>query len=82
MFFSILIDGIQAGGSDFTKPDGANDAVPVQFELPLVLTVGQVITTQLIRGSQGNDSGGLLTEDPTAIGWNDSGSASVTVVKE
>ncbi len=82
LFFRLLVDGVQVGNSPFSKLDGSGDDLPIQITRTLNLTAGQVLTTEMVRDSAGNDSGGLFSETPTLGDWNVSPSASVVVSRE
>ena len=79
MFFRILVDNEQIDNSVFTKIDGSGDDIPLQLIRTLNLTAGQTVTIEIVRDSQGNDSGGLFFETPTLGDWAISSSASLRV---
>jgi len=79
LFFRLMVDGIQAGISLFSKINNPNTNIPAQFEVILDLTETQKITTEIVRDSAGTNFGGLITENPTLPGWNDSPSASMRI---
>lgn len=82
LFFKLLIDDVQAGNSIFTKLDGTGDDLPLFVDRTFNLTAGQVVTVEIIRDSQGNDSGGLFATTPTLSDWNTAPSAKVIVSSE
>jgi len=79
LFFRVLIDGTQVGDSIFAKLDTANNDFPAQLSTVFDFTATQIITVEFIRDSQGFNDGDLMTENPTAAGWNDSPSASIRI---
>jgi len=79
LFWRIKVNGVQSGNSVFAKLDGANDDVPVQFEIARVFNEDDFFTVELMRDSQGNNTGGLLSETPTPIDWNRAPSANIVI---
>lgn len=79
LFFRFLIDGVQSGNSAFAKLDGTGDDLPLQIVIVMNLNAGQVVTAEIVRDSQGADSGGLIPETPTLGDWSIAPSASITV---
>lgn len=82
LFFRLLVDDKQVSRSIFVKLDGTGDDLPLQLTRTLNLTAGQTVTFEVIRDSQGNDSGGLFVTTPTLGDWLAAPSASVRVSSE
>ena len=82
LFFRVLIDGSQPGKSILVKLDDANADLPFQFDLTLDLLAGQVISAEFYRDSQGNNSGGLITETPVLGGWEMNSSSALELIRE
>ena len=82
MFFKLLVDDSQVGNSIFAKLDGTGDDIPMQVVKELNLTAGQVVTIEIVRDSQGNDSGGLFVTTPTLTDWAPAGSATIEVTSQ
>jgi len=79
LFFRILKNGTQIGTSPFVKLENLNADFPAEFNNTLDLVNTDIITVELVRDSRGNNSGGLVTEDPILVDWNESPSASLVV---
>jgi hypothetical protein len=79
LFFRTLVNSIPVGNTILKKIDNANDDTPAQFTNRLFLDVGDVLTVELVRDSQGNNTGGLVVENPTLVDWAMSPSASMSV---
>lgn len=79
LFWRLKVNGTQSGNAVFAKLDGANDDIPVQFEISRSFNAGDIFTVELIRDSQGDNSGGLLSETPTPGDWNAAPSANLVV---
>lgn len=79
LFWRLKVNGVQSGNSVFAKLDGSNDDVPVQFEIARKFNEDDFFTVELMRDSQGNNSGGLLSETPTPIDWNPAPSANIVI---
>jgi len=73
-----LINGAQVGSSVYAILDNANIVTPLQFTLNIPMEVVDVLTVEIIRDSAGNDSGGLISGDPTAVDWENASSAAIT----
>ncbi len=78
LFFWVEVNGTQVGNSVLVKLDNANSDTPFQARRTFDLVPGDVVSLFIVRDSQGNNSGGLVTESAT-IAINDSPSASVIV---
>lgn len=79
LFWRLLVNGTQTGNSVFAKLTNADDDVPIQFEITRSFNVGDTIAVEIIRDSQGSDTGGLLSETPTPVGWSASPSANIVI---
>ena len=78
--FRALLNGVQAGRSISGYLANANVLNLLVDEAWLTLPAGLDITYELIRDSNGNDSGGLFAgETSGSTGWNPSPAASVRV---
>lgn len=82
LFFRGLKNGTQNNLSVLTKLDNANSDLPMHFEVTSNLEAGDFLKFEMIRDSQGFDSGGLFSETPTPVGWLVSPSAQITMIKE
>ena len=78
LLFYVELDGFQVGDTALAKLDGANDDVPMQSDFTIDLLAGQEVKAYIVRDSQGNNSGGLMTETPTTA-INGVPSATITV---
>lgn len=79
--FRLLMDGVQFGSSLAAKVDNANTLVPWSSTFIVEATAGQVLTTELIRDSTGNDSGGLFVMQPTLPAWADAACTAMQIYK-
>lgn len=83
LFFRVKLNGEQLGDSIFAKLDDANDDLPVLFSSRLKidadLAVGDVLTFEIMRDSQGFNDGGLVSTTPTPGDWSPAPSASLKV---
>ena len=75
-----LIDGVQSGNSIHTIVDNSRIEIPITFSGTVNLTAGQVVTFEIIRDTDGNNSGGLTAGIPD-VAWNDSPSASLVFTR-
>jgi hypothetical protein len=74
-----LVNGVQAGFSSHTIIDNPDIEIPFDYEGNGILTAGQVLTFEIIRDTDGNDSGGLYAGVPDVVGWNSSPSARLLI---
>jgi hypothetical protein len=73
---------VQAGDSVSTTLSNANDRQVIQLFLPLAIPVADTkLKQELIRDSNGNDSGGLFNYNPTLAGVLDAPSASLFIFR-
>lgn len=79
LFFRTLIDGVQEGNSIFAKIDNENNDTPLQLSGFLDVIKGQEITIEMVRDSQGFNSGSLMSDTPTLNDWNPSSSATIRI---
>lgn len=79
LLFRLLMDGIAFGGTLASKIDSANTLVPWSNTFIIQAQAGQVLTTELMRDSAGNDSGGLYKVAPTLAGWNDASNITLQI---
>lgn len=79
LFWRLKVNGVQSGNSVFAKLDGSNDDVPVQFEIARIFNQGDTFAVELMRDSQGNDTGSLMSETPTPVDWSPAPSASIVI---
>ena len=80
--FRALVNGVQAGQSIGVDIDNANSEVPYADEAWLELPAGVTITYEIMRDSDGNDSGGLfqpIITAGTAPSWNACSCAAIRV---
>lgn len=79
LLFRLLMDGIAFGGTLAAKIDSANTLVPWSNTFIIQAQAGQVLTTELMRDSAGNNSGGLYKVAPTLAGWNDASNITLQI---
>jgi hypothetical protein len=75
IYTRMLINGVQAGPSSHSIIDNPDIEIPFDFETNGSLTQGDILTFEIIRDTDGNDSGGLYAGTPDVVGWNPSPSA-------
>ncbi len=79
IFIRELINGSQVGQSAFTLIDDDDTVVPLEFFSHLSLVATDVVTFEVVRDSNGGNSGGLFEGDPTLGDWNDAPTASLII---
>ncbi|MEE8289713.1 MAG: hypothetical protein V3R25_09915 [Nitrosomonadaceae bacterium] len=79
IFIRELINGAQVGQSAFTLIDDDDTVVPLEFFSHLSLVATDVVTFEVVRDSNGGNSGGLFEGDPTLGDWNDAPTASLII---
>lgn len=77
-------NAVQAGPSTVIEVDNQNIIFPEFIIRHIKPATGSKLWVEIARDEAGNNSGGLLTVQPSATlaGWNDSNSASLTIEKE
>ena len=76
IYVRFLINGVQVGNSSHTIIDDPDTEIPVSFSFTIGLTAGDVITFEIIRDTDGNNSGGVYAGNPE-VPWNPSPSCTV-----
>lgn len=76
-----LVNGTQVGDSSHVIVDDQRIEIPFDIEFTLSLTAGDVVTFEIIRDTDGNDSGGLTAGNPEVAGWNGSPSARIQITR-
>lgn len=73
-------NAVQVSSTSTTEVDDGNTIWRERFELSLEPASGSKFWIEFARDESGNNSGGILTQQPTATlaGWNASNSASIT----
>jgi hypothetical protein len=74
-----LINGVPQGFTSHTIVDSADIEIPFDFEGVGSLQINDILTFEIIRDTDGDDSGGLYAGNPTVAGWADSPSALVDI---
>jgi hypothetical protein len=74
-----LINGVAQGFSSHAILDNPDVEIPFDFEGVGPLAVNDILTFEIIRDTDGNNSGGLYAGNPTVVGWNPSPSANLTI---
>jgi len=78
--FRSLINGAQVGQSKMVEIDKVGVAIPYEVTVPLNVSVGDVLTWEILRDSSGIDAGGLYTHNLLSS-WSDVPSSSFTIWK-
>ena len=81
LLFRMQLDGVNFGGSLAAKISTAEHLVPWSSTFLVNATVGQILTTEIIRDSTGDNSGGIFSITPTAAGWNAAACTTLQVYK-
>tara|TARA_R110002012_G_scaffold67699_3_gene176311 strand:+ start:1172 stop:1756 length:585 start_codon:yes stop_codon:yes gene_type:complete len=76
-----LLNGSQVGDSVHTIIDSTRIEINMYLEAIRFLDVGDVITCEIIRDSDGNNSGGLDPGVPDVPNWNPAPSASMRITR-
>lgn len=74
-----LINGTPVSWSVHAIVDNARIEMPITFMANITFTVGDVITFEVVRDTDGDDSGSLTAGNPSVVGWADSPSASLVL---
>lgn len=70
LYLRSTVNGVQTGGSGHVQLDNSTVSLPLSFNNIIPATAGDVLVTELVRDSGGNDSGGLHQSTPTLVDWN------------
>ena len=81
IYIRALINGTPVGNSVVAIIDNNRIEIPATFEGVLNLEVNDTITLEMIRDTDGNNSGGLRAGIPDVAGWASSPSALMTVTR-
>lgn len=81
MFARLLINGVQAGDSAYSSSSNSSDSEPATFSGDIELDVGDIVSLEIVRDSQGENSGGLYAQTPTLGDWADAPSVIVNVTQ-
>jgi hypothetical protein len=74
-----LINGVAQGFSSHSILDNPDVEIPFDFEGVGPLEIGDILTFEIIRDTDGNNSGGLYPGNPTVVDWADSPSAKISI---
>lgn len=80
LFIRGLLNAVQSGNPISAIIDNTNTVIPTQLEIQGFLEAGDVLVAELVRDSTGMDDGGLFSIT-SSIGWGDSPSAAVRILK-
>lgn len=81
LYVRFLVNGTPTNYSVVAILDNQRIEIPATFEGSFAVTAGDVLTVEMIRDTDGDDSGGLRAGIPTVAGWNPSPSALVTATR-
>lgn len=79
IYSRLLINGTPFGNTIHTIIDNGNIEIPLIVQQAFTFIIGDVVTVEIIRDTDGNDSGGLRAGIPDVVGWADSPSASISM---
>lgn len=76
----IEANAVQVGSTSTTEMDDTNTIWRERFEIRFSPAAGSIFWVEFGRDESGNDSGGILTQQPTGTlaGWNESDSAAIS----
>jgi hypothetical protein len=74
-----LLNGVQTGSSVHAIIDNPDIEIPIFISGTVAFTVGDVLTFEIVRDTDGNDSGGLEPGNVDVVGWMDSPSAQMVI---
>jgi len=77
IYARVLINGIQEGASVHVILDSPDFEIPAFFSGDRHFLVGDILTIEIVRDTDGADEGGLQAGNPSVAGWNDSPSVSL-----
>ncbi len=80
LFARALVNGSQAKPPTALVATDDDMSIPIQINLHMELTAGDIVTFEFYRDSSGNNSGHLESYT-SSIGWGDSPSAAITMLK-
>ena len=75
----VLINGAQVGSSSQVIVDNDRIEIPLFYNQTISFNVNDVLTFEIIRDTDGNNSGGLTAGNPDVVGWNPGPSASLSL---
>jgi hypothetical protein len=76
-----LINGVQYGNSSQVIIDDSRIEIPLFYNVTISFDVGDVLTFEIIRDTDGDDSGGLRAGVPDVVGWNPGPSCSLSITR-
>jgi hypothetical protein len=80
IYIRTLVNGVQSGNSAVAIVDNARIEIPISFHGVLTLNTSDVLTIEIARDTDGDNSGGLRAGLPD-IGWNPAPSAQVVITR-
>lgn len=81
MYFRALVNGVPSGPSSHAIVDNARIEIPFDFEANGMLTAGDILTFEIIRDTDGNNSGGVRAGIPSVAGWASSPSVRALITR-
>lgn len=81
LLFRLLLDGTPIGASLAAKISSADTLVPWSSTFIIEAEAGQVLISQLMRDSAGDNSGGIYSVIPSVVGWNDASCITMQVYR-
>lgn len=81
IYVRLMRNGVQFGTSSHAIVDATDIEVPFDFEGVGVVSAGDVLEFQLVRDTDGANSGGLTAGIPSVAGWNPSPSARFRITR-
>ena len=79
LYFRALLNGTPVGDSSHIIVDNPDTEIPFDFEANGTIALNDVLTFEVVRDTDANDSGGLYAGVPSVAGWNSSPSARILI---
>jgi hypothetical protein len=81
IYTRVLINGSQVGDSSHVIMSSDDFEIPQFYNSTLTFTAGDILTVEIVRDTDGVDSGGLYAGNPDVVGWNPSPSAKIEITR-
>jgi len=79
IYARVLLNGVPEGSTSHTIVDNGRSEWPSILEFSRTFDAGDVVTVEIVRDTDGHDSGGLRAGVPDVAGWASSPSAQFTI---
>ena len=79
LYIRVKVNGVAAGLTAHAIIDNPDIEIPIDFFSNGPVTAGDIITFEIVRDTDGNNSGGLYAGIPTVVGWASSPSSRILI---